>query len=322
MFAKSDKKPAKFQWKSIIKTNIMILRVVGLWPRGAEGYEPNLYTLYSAVLNFVVSCSSIFQSAYIFLIYTDLQALAAIIFVIFTDWLAAVKVCYFVFKTSILKEQMTELESTMFQPKLAQQRVFQASVTSWRLIYTAFSVLTIITLHLWTFFPILDGTVKEHRLPFWAWYPYDAHSSPLYELTYVHQIISVWCLAMANVNMDALIAALMMFISAQCDVLSDNLKGLTGDDFNDKLVECIKHHKRIVRFAANCNRFFNEIALGQFFTSSASLALAMFQLTLVEPLSSECYSLLFYVSAITVQIFLYCWCGTDVEVRVSHLSIL
>ncbi|CAH1367598.1 unnamed protein product, partial [Tenebrio molitor] len=123
-------------------------------------------------------------------------------------------------------------------------------------------------------------------LPFWAWYPYDAHSSPLYELTYVHQIISVWCLAMANVNMDALIAALMMFISAQCDVLSDNLKGLTGDDFNDKLVECIKHHKRIV-----------------------------------EPLSSECYSLLFYVSAITVQIFLYCWCGTDVEVRVSHLSI-
>jgi hypothetical protein len=36
------------------------------------------------------------------------------------------------------------------------------------------------------------------------------------------------------------------------------------------------------RFAANCNRFFNEIALGQFFTSSASLALAMFQLTLVS----------------------------------------
>ncbi|KAH0821675.1 hypothetical protein GEV33_001116 [Tenebrio molitor] len=326
---------SKFEWQSIIKTNIFILRVVGLWPEGTEGYKLNLYTLYSLCMNLLVDGSNFFQSAYIFVIYADLQALAAIIFVIFTDWLASVKVLYFVRNTAILKQQMTELESALFQPRTKQQNLLGPGIKSWRLIYGSFSVLVVGTLLLWTFFPILDGTVKEHRLPFWAWYPYDAHTAPLYQITYLYQVVSIWFLAIANVNMDTLIAALMVFTATQCDILCDNLKHLRGEDFNERLLQCIEHHKKIVRyggfylevsvmadilyfrFASNCNRFFNEIALGQFFTSSASLALAMFQLTLVAPLSSECYSLLFYVGSMTTQIFLYCWFGNEVEVRVS-----
>jgi hypothetical protein len=291
---------SKFEWQSIIKTNIFILRLVGLWPEGTEGYKLNLYTLYSLCMNLLVDGSNFFQSAYIFVIYADLQALAAIIFVIFTDWLASVKVLYFVRNTAILKQQMTELESALFQPRTKQQNLLGRGIKSWRLIYGSFSVLVVGTLLLWTFFPILDGTVKEHRLPFWAWYPYDAHTAPLYQITYLYQVVSIWFLAIANVNMDTLIAALMVFTATQCDILCDNLKNLRGEDFNERLLQCIEHHKKIVRyggfylevsvmadflyfrFASNCNRFFNEIALGQFFTSSASLALAMFQLTLVS----------------------------------------
>jgi hypothetical protein len=35
-------------------------------------------------------------------------------------------------------------------------------------------------------------------------------------------------------------------------------------------------------FAKNSNTFFNEMVLGQFFTSSASVALGMFEFTLVS----------------------------------------
>jgi hypothetical protein len=84
------------------------------------------------------------------------------------------------------------------------------------------------------------------------------------------------------------------------------------------------------------------IVLGQFFTSSVSIGLTMFQLTLVRvvldfffctgcdflkkvaPFTSECYSLLFYVGSATVQIFLYCWFGNEVEykVRITRKFIL
>ncbi|KAH0818952.1 hypothetical protein GEV33_003839 [Tenebrio molitor] len=240
---------SKFEWQSIIKTNIFILRVVGLWPEGTEGYKLNLYTLYSFCMNVLVDGSNFFQSAYIFVIYADLQALAAIIFVIFTDWLASVKVLYFVRNTAILKQQMTELESALFQPRTKQQNLLGPGIKSWRLIYGSFSVLVVGTLLLWTFFPILDGTVKEHRLPFWAWYPYDAHTAPLYQITYLYQVVSIWFLAIANVNMDTLIAALMVFTATQCDILCDNLKHLRGEDFNERLLQCIEHHKKIVRDA-------------------------------------------------------------------------
>jgi hypothetical protein len=71
--------------------------------------------------------------------------------------------------------------------------------------------------------------------------------------------------------------------------------------------------------------------------SGTAIGLSMFQLTLVRrrlfkkdllkrfiriafqlvPLSSEFFSLLSYGLAITVQIFMYCWFGNEVEIKVK-----
>jgi hypothetical protein len=72
--------------------------------------------------------------------------------------------------------------------------------------------------------------------------------------------------------------------------------------------------------------------LGQFLTSAISSGLSMFRLTVVscanleiffdvifskvEPFSSEFYSLLFFVSSVTTQNFLYCWFGNEAEFKV------
>jgi hypothetical protein len=41
----------------------------------------------------------------------------------------------------------------------------------------------------------------------------------------------------------------------------------------------------------------------------------------VEPFSTEYFSILTYVSAASVQIFLYCWFGQQVEARVSQKQL-
>jgi hypothetical protein len=41
----------------------------------------------------------------------------------------------------------------------------------------------------------------------------------------------------------------------------------------------------------------------------------------VPQFSSECYFLLFYVGSITVQIFVYCWFGNEVEFKVGIKKI-
>ena len=129
----------------------------------------------------------------------------------------------------------------------------QPALKSWKLMYITFSVMTSYTVLIWTIFPFLNSSFKERSLPFAAWYPYDSKKSPFYELTYVYQVLGVWYLAVATINMDTLIAALMVLIGAQCDILCDNLKTIRSDlhprgNFNENMIKYITHHQEIIRY--------------------------------------------------------------------------
>ncbi|KAH0820907.1 hypothetical protein MTP99_008857 [Tenebrio molitor] len=312
----------KFNWKSAISVNTWFLKLIGLWP-GPDLYKMNKYTFYMIFVIFLINSHIFFQAANAINAYKNLKALITIMFTIFTKLLTSAKMLMFVRKSGTLQRFMLQMESEEFQPKNDQQvMMVQRLLKSWKKVYFVFWVMALCIVSLRTFFPLLDGTVKDYRLPLRAWYPYDYKTSPLYEITYLHQVICDWISATATVNTDTFIAALMMCIGTQCDILSDNLRHLTNceDDgeFNKKLVDCIEHHKKIVRFAIDCNSFFNEIVLGQFVASSLTLALTMFEVTVVEPLSIECFALMSYVSGACVETFQYCWFGQEVQARVSH----
>ncbi|RZC41867.1 7tm 6 domain containing protein, partial [Asbolus verrucosus] len=167
--------------------------------------------------------------------------------------------------------------------------------------------------------------VKDSRLPFLAWYPYNSKVSPFYEITYVYQIVSISFIAIANSNIDTLIAALNMYIGAQFDILCDDLRNLqdltqsASLSFNEKLTDCIQHHKKILSFAEDSNNCFNWIIFLQFFASSLSISLTLFQMTVVIPLTNEFNSLFSFVSAMLVEIFIYCWFGNEVEIKSSNV---
>ncbi|RZC36613.1 7tm 6 domain containing protein, partial [Asbolus verrucosus] len=216
----------------------------------------------------------------------------------------------------ILKQLMVTLNSDIFQPKSTKQRILvEPSLSFWKTIYKIFWSMAVSALFFWSVFPILDKSVKDYRLPFLAWYPYNTKVSPSYEITYVYQIASISFIAVVNSNIDTLIAALNMYIGTQFDILCDDFRNFhnfsqcAAISVNDKFINCLLHHKKILSFAANTNNCFDWIIFLQFFTSAISIALTMFQLTVVVPLSNEFYSLLSFGNAILVEIFMYCWFG-------------
>ncbi|KAJ3663376.1 hypothetical protein Zmor_007651 [Zophobas morio] len=317
----------KFDWELTIKANIVSMKLLGLWPKSVKGYRRDLYSVYSLLsLNLLINGHVFFQTLNIFFVYTDIAAVTAIIFVILTEILTAVKVYYFVRNMKQLKEIMETLKEESFLPETQQQKILvQPGLNLWKFTYIVYHFPVLPTLTAWAIYPITDGSVQEYRLPFSAWYPFNTKISPYYELTYVYQIVSVWFLAIACLNMDTLVAALMMYVSRQCEILCDRVKNLGSegvDKYGQRLLECIIHHKKILSFSTDCNKFFDKIVLGQFITSALTLALTMFQLTLVAPLSSESYSLLFYSFSMTTEIFLYCWFGNEVELKTSRFRAL
>ncbi|RZC40730.1 7tm 6 domain containing protein, partial [Asbolus verrucosus] len=160
----------KFDWKLTIERNIGMLKIVGLWPAGDDTYKPDLYTLYAIIsITVFVLGHNFCQSFNIIYILDDLEALTATIFVSLTEMLAILKSYYLIRNMGILKQLMVTLTSDMFQPKNQNQKsLVKSSLNFWKSVYTVFSLMTLSTIFFWTTFPILDGSVREHRLPFLA----------------------------------------------------------------------------------------------------------------------------------------------------------
>jgi hypothetical protein len=235
-----------FSWTRVIRPNLVTFRFLGLWPKGSTLYKANLYTLYSAVIIILLlSVHNLSQVLNIFVVYPDLQNLTETIFITVTNVLTLIKAYYFVKNMSTLKQLMVILESVEFQPRNSQQEsLIQPDLTFWKRVSRALVVTVGSCLTAWCSTPLLND---KKQLPFASWYPFGTESSPKYELTYLHQVVSIWCFATTNLSLDTLISALMMFVGGQCDILCDNLRSLKVVNFCIEFVKCVKHHKDILR---------------------------------------------------------------------------
>ncbi|KAJ3663324.1 hypothetical protein Zmor_007615 [Zophobas morio] len=311
----------KFDSRQKISVNILMLKLVGLWPEKHESYKPNLYTIYAFITVVgIMGSHNFFQTMDICFVYKDLEALAASIFITTTDVLVSVKSCFFIQNMKILKKVILSMNDDAFQPKSKKQvEMLGNSLNFWKFMYTwYFSVLSI-TSAFWLILPVLTGSVQRKQLPLDAWYFYDTTTSPLYEITYFYQCVAIIFLLVCTINIDSLILALMIYIIGQCDNLCDSLKHLEVDEkqnVHKRIIDCIKHHKKILSFAQDSNQFFDKIILGQFVSSTTVLASTMFQLSLVNPFSTDGLIKIMYTLAVMSQIFIYCWFGNEVELKV------
>ncbi|XP_063925997.1 odorant receptor 94b-like [Zophobas morio] len=309
----------KFDWKATIKINILKLKVVGLWPKGDKTYEFNVYTLWAAVsFTCIIFAHNFFQVVNIIFHMDDLQAVTATIYLNLSELLGMLK-GYHVFQNmGLLKKLMVTLNSDLFQPKNVRQRqLIEPNLKIWRYNYILYWGMSGGAIFFWITFPILDNSVKDYRLPFMAWYPFDTRTSPNYEIAYMHQVIGILFVATSTLGVDTLIAALNMYTGAQLDILCDDLRHLGLADFNKNFMKCVRHHKEILRFCDDSNKFFNWIVFFQFFISATSIGITMFQMTVVVPLSSEFLSIMSFELAIIVEIFMYCWFGNEVQEKVN-----
>ncbi|RZC32280.1 7tm 6 domain containing protein [Asbolus verrucosus] len=317
----------KFDWKCIIRSTIIRLQILGLWPGGDEAYKLNLYTLWStfSVSLFIVG-QPVLKTINIIFIFGDLEAVIANVYLNLSEVLNVLKAYFTIKNMKILKQLMMTLNSDLFQPRNHKQiNLVQSGLKLWKINSSFFWMLAMGTVFFMATSPFFNNSVKEHELPFSAWYPYDIKISPYYEITYVYQVISITFSASTAVCTDTLIAALFVYIGAQFDILCADIRHLydiaedESTDFSKKFINCIKHHRAILKFAENSSKFANWIILGQFFISALSIGMTMFRLTTVVPLSGEFFSFIAFLMGIVVETFTFCWFGNEVEIKSSQI---
>ncbi|KAJ3663334.1 hypothetical protein Zmor_007625 [Zophobas morio] len=312
-------------WKYTLRKNILMLQLLGLWPKEEKVYKLNLYSTYTFITTVVIMGGhNLFQILNICFVYKDLKALATTIFITSTEVLVSAKIYFFTQNIDTLKKLLRSLNQDSFQPKNEKQLELVNSILNfWKIVYGWFLFIVALTVIIWGIIPLLANSTGVKQLPFSAWYPYDSTVSPFYELTYLYQVVGMWYISMSNVNIGTLFYALLTYVVVQCDILCDNCKNLTigQSSYNQRLTSCIKHHKEILSFAQNSNEVFEMVILGQFITSTIVIATTLFMLTLVDPLSKEGIIIAMYAVAIITEIFIYCWFGNQVHIKVSYFVI-
>jgi hypothetical protein len=234
---------SRFDWTLTIQLNVLVLKLSGLWPQSGDTTR----TRGAILLTVFLLASLLFQIINIFYILHDLTALTKTIYVLFTEALFTAKAYYFVKNTTLIEHLLTTLNTERFQPKdLKQVALIQPGLRFWKLVYNTFMVMCGGANLFWAIFPLLDNSGEDKPLPFLAWYPYNAKTSPMFELTYLHQMASYTYICFTHINIDTFIAALNTYIGGQFDILCDNLRHLHESNIHANLVECVEAHKQIL----------------------------------------------------------------------------
>ena len=147
---------------------------------------------------------------------------------------------------SIVKKLMRMLDDDLFQPRdVSQVALVQPNLDVWKMIYKAFMTTCCGSNLFWAVFPLLDKSSEGNRLPFLAWYPYNTKISPMYEITYAHQVLSYTCTCVTPINVDTFIAAINVYTTSQFDILCDILRNLHLS--NNVGAKCVRHYWIILK---------------------------------------------------------------------------
>ncbi|XP_018351974.1 PREDICTED: odorant receptor Or1-like [Trachymyrmex septentrionalis] len=180
--------------------------------------------------------------------------------------------------------------------------------------------------------------VNTRTLPLYDWVPYDISSTTTFWATLLHQTIIIMICANTSVAHETLISGFMIQICAQLDILCHRARilpdllqearkcSISREDFKMRerqlIREIVHHHRYVYRFAERINEVFMLMIFVQFTISSIVLCLCIYQMLTTNLLSVEFAYSSSYLGSMLIQIYLYCWFGNEVTLKVDYLNIL
>ncbi|XP_077264586.1 odorant receptor 46a-like isoform X2 [Temnothorax americanus] len=154
---------------------------------------------------------------------------------------------------------------------------------------------------------------RHKRLKYREWIPYDYSSYKIFCFTYAQQLLSACYSGIVSVAIDSLVCGLFMHICCQIEILEYRLRKILSNQLT--VAYCVRHHNRIFEFAQLVNINFTKIIGFQFTASVMITCTNLYQLT-KSTFNADHFSLITFTGAMLTQIFIYCWFGNKVKLKV------
>ncbi|RLU18883.1 ObirOr5-T3 [Ooceraea biroi] len=165
---------------------------------------------------------------------------------------------------------------------------------------------------------------------FRGYFPYNATVSPLYEFTFVGQILGATYAAITYTTVDTFIATLVLHTCGQLSNLRRELTDLragTSEEFQARLGKIVIRHEYLNRFAETIEDNFNMMLLMQMLGCSVQLCCQCLQafMSVVSGEINEFFIFQFiflvpYVIYVLLQLYLYCYIGERLLVESTQIA--
>ncbi|XP_058789644.1 uncharacterized protein LOC131663312 [Phymastichus coffea] len=257
-----------------------ILTVCGFWsPQSLNTvFKKCLYNIFSFIMYFLISSFTLSHLVEIIMSANNFEELTGNCFMVLSMLNVCCKMTNILYFRSDILQLLKNLSSSRCRAQnIEEQNLLQKFHEKARFVtlcYASLTETTCILITARTFF------VSVNRiLPFKAWIPYKITSSSIYWITFFHQTIAHVGAANLQIANETLICWLMIQACSQLELLKYRLKKITKsntifDNNNflrsrnsistysysslyskNTLVECVKHHRCIMKFLKHRTQF-------------------------------------------------------------------
>ncbi|CAH0715801.1 unnamed protein product, partial [Brenthis ino] len=206
-----------------------------------------------------------------------------------------------------------------------------------------FFVITFLTAIGWA------GSAEKNKFPLRAWYPYNANKSPAYELTYVHQVFSIFTVSILNVSQDTLVTTLIAQCRCRLRLVGLSLRNSFNDQYfteestSDTILlksdsnplhftpdqetkarkhikSCAIRHQKALETVLLLQNTFSEPTFVQFAVTLLIICATAFQLVTQTSNFVRLVSMSTYLLDMMFQVFIYCYQGEHLSLESEEIA--
>ncbi|XP_046143444.1 odorant receptor 82a-like [Osmia bicornis bicornis] len=163
---------------------------------------------------------------------------------------------------------------------------------------------------------------KTRYLPFEVWYGTDVTESPKFEVAFVCQFVAAMMSCTGLWAIETSCMTTLLHVSGQFKLINTWISsiGIKSDceptdhcrnylpNVEANLIKCIRHHQRVINVADEVSNLLTPIIFMQILTSGIEICLSVFGV-IENDTSAEFLKSTIYLTAITSQLFLWCYSG-------------
>nr|QJX74304.1 odorant receptor 24 [Ceracris kiangsu] len=342
---------------SVINVNIGVLKIAGLWPTRPYGLFA-AYTVWIYLTQWAVFALD-FMS--LFYYWGNLNMITAVFCNLTSITAGIIKMTHFF----VYKPKYYMLVNKLDAMVASQQQITDTNVNSKSILvetsklnkYSTYIIVTYGNLVgvPWIILPfVMDIGDTERTLPVVEWYGITQDKSPVFEIGYVLQCLTIMYWFFASWGLDLFFGSLMIHLAGQFKILNKRIASVgrkvdsaletsSSGETERKMINrgevskrtnvqqqetalysdlhtCIKDHQEMISFMTDLEETVNFVVLVQFMAGTLVICVNLFQAALNVQDFSSVLKVCMYMFELILQLFIYCWCAHDVMVESERLS--